>query len=70
MNKQEITQYVANVHNRLTQIMVSGDSAIMMGDTLRELRYLVQELQKDINEEEASDKVSEQNEGVKMDDDS
>lgn len=61
MNKQEITQHLANIHNHLVQIMVSGDGSILMGDSLRELRYLVKELQKDLEAEEASEEASEQN---------
>ncbi len=68
MNKQEIAQHVACAHNRLTQIMVSGESAIMMADSLRELRYLVQELQKDMEAEETAEK-REQDEGVRANDD-
>lgn len=51
MTKLEIAQRVANNHNRLANILVSGDSAILMGETLKDLRLLVQELQKDISEE-------------------
>lgn len=58
MTKFEIMQIVANNHNRLAQIMVNGDNAIMMGDTIKELRSLVLELQKDIDSEQ-SDEVSE-----------
>ena len=55
MTKIEIAQHIANAHNRLTQIQVCGDGAILMGDTLKELRLLVQELQKDIEAENASE---------------
>lgn len=51
MTKIEILQCVAANHNRLAQIMVSGDNAILMGDTLKELRMLAQMLQKDIEQE-------------------
>lgn len=51
MTKLEIAQRVANNHNRLANVLVSGDSAILMGETLKDLRLLVQELQKDISEE-------------------
>lgn len=55
MTKIEIVQHIANIHNCLVQIQVCGDGAIMMGDTLKELRFLVQELQKDIEAENASE---------------
>lgn len=52
MDKIEILQCIVNNHNRLTQIMVSGDNAIMMGETLKELRLLAQVLQKDVEVEQ------------------
>lgn len=55
MTKYEILQIVANNHNRLTQIMVNGDNAIMMGDTIKELRSLVLELQKDVDSEQSKE---------------
>ena len=51
MDKMEILQCVANNHNRLTQIMVSGDNAILMGETLKELRFLAQTLSADLEAE-------------------
>ena len=51
MTKLEIAQRIAGNHNRLANIMVSGDNAILMGETLKDLRSLVQELQQDIEEE-------------------
>jgi len=54
MTKQEIIQCVVNNHNRLAHITVSGDSAILMGDTLKDLRALVQQLQVDLEAEEAA----------------
>lgn len=55
MEKIDILQCVVNNHNRLAQIMVNGDNAILMGDTLKELRILVQELQKDIEAEQEAE---------------
>ncbi len=51
MTKLEIAQRIAGNHNRLAKIMVSGDNAILMGETLKDLRSLVQELQLDIEKE-------------------
>lgn len=53
MTKLEILQHIVSSHNRLAGIMVSGDNAIMMGDSLKELRYLAGEIQKDAEAEEA-----------------
>lgn len=58
MTKLEIVQVIANNHNRLSQIMVNGDNAILMGETIKEMRALVRELQEDI-ENEDKDKESE-----------
>ena len=54
MNKLEILKRIALNHNNLAQIMVSGDNAIYMGETLRDLRTLVQQLQADIDAEESA----------------
>lgn len=51
MTKLEIVQRIAGNHNRMANIMVNGDSAILMGDTLKDLRALVQELQADVEAE-------------------
>lgn len=61
MKKSEILQCVANNHNRLVQIMVKGDDAIMMGDVIKDLRILANMLQNDIESEKntAADKHGE-----------
>lgn len=67
MTKIEIVQRIAGNHNRLANIMVSGDNAIMMGETLRDLRALVQELQQDVEAElveEAQKETEAQGEAV------
>lgn len=67
MTKLEIVQRIAGNHNRLANIMVSGDNAIMMGETLRDLRALVQELQQDVEAElveEAQKETEAQGEAV------
>ena len=51
MTKLEILKCIANSHNRLTEIMVKGDDAIMMGETLKEMRTLAQMIQNDIEAE-------------------
>lgn len=55
MNKTDILRCIANNHNRLAQIMVNGDNAILMGETLKDLRVLVQMLQKDVEEEDSDE---------------
>lgn len=52
MSKLELTQKIANIHNALAQILVSGDSAITMGGVLIELRQMVSDLQVEIQAEE------------------
>ena len=55
MTKLEILQHIATNHNNLAHIMVRGDDAIMMGETLKNLRMLVQSLQQDVEEENDKD---------------
>lgn len=61
MTKTEIAQTVAHSHNCLAGIMVSGDNAILMGEVLKEMRLLTQELYKDIKSEN-QDSTTEKNE--------
>ena len=58
MTKTEIAQVVARSHNCLANIMVSGDNAIMMGEALKELRLLTNELYRDI-ESEGHERITE-----------
>ncbi|MBS4879595.1 MAG: hypothetical protein KH138_04695 [Firmicutes bacterium] len=41
----ELIKIIADTHNNLVEIPVKGDSVILMGDALKNLRFLVQELQ-------------------------
>ena len=52
MSKLELAQKIANIHNTLAQILVSGDNAIAMGGVLIELRQMVNDLQVEIQAEE------------------
>lgn len=52
MSKLKLTQKIANIHNTLAQILVSGDNAIAMGGVLIELRQMVNDLQVEIQAEE------------------
>lgn len=52
MSKLELAQKIANIHNTLAQILVSGDNAIAMGGVLIELRQMVSDLQIEIQAEE------------------
>lgn len=55
MTTFEIMQRIANNHNRIAQIYVSGDSAILLGDALRDMRLLVKELQEDLEREDVQE---------------
>lgn len=62
MTKIEISQCVASCHNRLANIFASGgaqllsaDSVVLMGDTIKELRSLAQQLMADVEAEEAQE---------------
>ena len=58
MTKMEIAQHIADDHSRLANILTSGgmkllnaDSAILLGDTLKDLRALAQQISQDIEQE-------------------
>ena len=55
MTTLEILQCVAETHNTLANALVSGDNAIIVGDVLRNLRMLAQNLQADLNAETGQD---------------
>lgn len=63
MTKADILKTVANVHNMIYGMCVSGENAITAGDCIRALRYLGDALQKDIEAEAAADRPEEQKEG-------
>ena len=77
MTKIEIAQRIAADHNRLSSVFASGgvvlqnsDRVIMMGDTIKDLRNLVQQLQADVEaeereEEEQAKKAAEEAKGKK-----
>lgn len=52
MTTLEILQRIVTNHNRIAQILVSGDNAILIGDTIKDLRLLAQELQADMQREQ------------------
>lgn len=56
----EILQRVAENHNRIAKVYVSGDNAILVGDTIRDLRALAQELQSQIDIEQAKQNTIEE----------
>lgn len=58
MTKMEIAQHIVDDYNRLANILASGgmkllnaDSAILLGDTLKDLRALAQQISQDIEQE-------------------
>ena len=51
MTKMEVLQKISESHNRLAQMLVSNDNAILLGDTLKDLRMLAVQLQQDIEAE-------------------
>jgi CMP-2-keto-3-deoxyoctulosonic acid synthetase len=48
----DIMQSLVRIHNRIIQINVSGDSSLLMADSIRELRQLLQELENDAKAEQ------------------
>lgn len=73
MTKIEIAQHIADDHNRLANILASGgmkllnaDSAILLGDTIKDLRALTQQISQDIEHEgeaEAREEAQEEEKG-------
>lgn len=58
MTKFEIAQHIADDHNRLANILASGgmkllsaDSVILLGDTLKDLRSMAQQITIDLEAE-------------------
>lgn len=48
----ELIQRIIENHNRIAQVVVSGDNAILVGDTIRDLRMIVKELQEQLQAEQ------------------
>lgn len=59
MNTRDILERIVNVHNSLAQVSVSGNGAIIMGQSLVELRTIVQALSEKCMEEERDKLVPE-----------
>ena len=52
MTMHDILERIVNVHNSLAQVPVSGNGAIIMGQSLVELRAIAQEISLKCNNEE------------------
>lgn len=52
MTKTDLLQRIIDNHNRIAQMEVRGDNTILVADTLRDLRYLLKQLQNESVEEE------------------
>lgn len=44
MKMKELTDALAEVHNMISNVTVSGDNAILIGDSLRAMRGIVKAL--------------------------
>ena len=55
MTTLEILQKVAENHNRIMQVSASGDNAILIGDTIRDLRDLIQQLRADLEAKQVAE---------------
>ena len=51
MTTKDIMSNLVKIHNNLIQIPVSGEGALLMSDSIRAIRMLLQELEKDIQTE-------------------
>ena len=68
MTKLEIAHRIADDHNRLANILASGgmkllnaDSVILLGDTIKDLRAMAQQISQDIEEEDVKAQVELEN---------
>lgn len=56
MTKTELINRIIENHNRIATIEVRGDNAILIAETLIDLRHLLKQLQKEPIEEEKQNK--------------
>ncbi len=63
MTTLEILKAVADIHNRIIRVTVAGDNAILIGDSIRQLRVLVDGLQRQIEAEEAKENGDDKTDG-------
>lgn len=47
MTTKELIERIATNHNRIADMTVSGDNAILVGDTLKDMRDLFQRLKQE-----------------------
>lgn len=52
MTTSEIMQRVVEIHNHIVQVYVAGDSAVLIGDSIKNLRLLARQLQEQIETEQ------------------
>lgn len=58
MKTLDIMRRLVQIHNRIAQVSVSGDNAILVGDSIRDLRLLLQELEQDVKAEQLATDAS------------
>jgi hypothetical protein len=58
MTKAELMNRIVENHNRIAKMLVSADNAILVGDTIKDLRLLLQQLQSESIEEPIKDNSS------------
>ena len=51
MRKEDLIKRIVDNHNRIVQLEVRGDNAILVADTIRDLRNLLSQLQSELIEE-------------------
>lgn len=55
MTTLEILQRLANIHNTILRVFVNGDNAVLIGESIKELRDLIGQLNRDVDRQETSD---------------
>ena len=55
MTTLEILQRLANIHNTILRVFVNGDNAVLIGESIKEHRDLIGQLNQDVDRQETSD---------------
>lgn len=55
MTKQELINRLVDNHNRISSIEVHGEGAILVADTMRDLRLLIKQLQAEATQDNTNE---------------
>ena len=55
MTKQELINRLVDNHNRVSSIEVHGEGAILVADTIRDIRFLIKQLQEEMSQDSTNE---------------